>query len=41
MGFFIIINWSNIMDAFDAQALQKKYERWHELHEQIQGAQEK
>ncbi|MBP3945212.1 DUF4298 domain-containing protein [Psychrobacter sp. K31L] len=29
------------MDIFDAQALQKKYERWHELYEQIQGAQEK
>ena len=29
------------MDVFDAQALQKKYERWHELNEQMQDAQEK
>ena len=29
------------MNVFDAQALQKKYERWHELNEQMQDAQEK
>ncbi|WP_372844238.1 DUF4298 domain-containing protein [Psychrobacter sp.] len=29
------------MKNYDVQALQEKYERWHELHEQIQNTQEK
>ncbi|MDN5561619.1 DUF4298 domain-containing protein [Psychrobacter immobilis] len=29
------------MSKFDVQELQKKFERWHSLHEQIQQAQEK
>lgn len=29
------------MENYDAQALQKKYEHWHDLHQQIHEAQEK